>query len=444
MSALRWAAARSGLNEWTEDEEGALDQSVREFLESEKVEPTDANIERFKPLYLDGRRRAFDDLLRASRGDFSESPLLKQYPARTKPKVDMLAAFERYCQSPSIKGGVNGPTAKRWRPVINKFINWIGHRDLARVSPKDAIRWRDHVLAQGIAPKAVRDVWLAAPRSVASFMINALELDANPFVGIKVAGVKNWKEDDERGFDDAQALKILTATVATPSHLISTEMRAARRWVPWICAYTGARVNEITSLLPADIEQIMGHWCFVLRPEVTKAKRPRRVPIHLHLIEQDLLDYVEQRRRIDKPLFYDPSRARGGKGANPQWQKVGERLAEWVRESLKITGVQPNHGWRHLWREIARGTRIKTELADYMVGHEGKSGTGARYGKRKVPVLAKNMAMFPRFKVPALDQPPMPHRRTRRTRTQIVADRAAIEARSAVPALMAHARGEGR
>src|SRR6202048_2054100 len=111
--------------------------------------------------------------------------------------------------------------------------------------------------------------------------------------------------------------------------------------------------------------------------ECQQAKRLRRVPIHKHLIDQGFLQYVEQRRKIGKPLFYEPARARGGKGANPQWQKVAERLGEWVHESLKVTDVQPNHGWRHLWREIVRGTRMKPELCDYMWGHEGKSGTGA-------------------------------------------------------------------
>jgi integrase len=151
------------------------------------------------------------------------------------------------------------------------------------------------------------------------------------------------------------------------------------------CAYTGARVNEITSLLPSDVQQILGNWCFVLRPEVTKGKRLRRVPVHKHLVEQDFLQYVEERRKVGKPLFYEPSRARGGKGANPQWQKVAERLAEWVHESLKVTDVQPNHGWRHLWREIVRGTKMKPELCDYMCGHESKSGTGARYGSCPLP-----------------------------------------------------------
>lgn len=260
---------------------------------------------------------------------------LKKLPPRTSPKVDILEAFEAYCSQPRIKGGLDGPTAKRWRPVIERFISSIKHRDLARVTPQDAVRWRDHMLSQGTAPKAVRDVWLAAPRSVCTHMLNALKLEINPFAGIKVEGVKAWKEDDERGFDPEQALTILSATVATPSHLISREMKAARRWVPWICAYSGARVNEISSLLPSDVQQITGHWCFVLRPELTKGKRLRRVPIHKHLREQGFLEYVEHRRKISKPLFYDPARARGGRNANPQWQKVSERLGEWVRESLR-------------------------------------------------------------------------------------------------------------
>jgi hypothetical protein len=36
-----------------------------------------------------------------------------------------------------------------------------------------------------------------------------------------------------------QARTILMATLATPSRLKSPEMRAARRWVTWLCTYSG-------------------------------------------------------------------------------------------------------------------------------------------------------------------------------------------------------------
>lgn len=66
-----------------------------------------------------------------------------------------------------------------------------------------------------------------------------------------------------------------------------------------------------------------------------------------------------------------------------------------------------------------------------MCGHESKSGIGARYGKRKVPVLAKELTLFPGFKVPALNRPPAPLKRTRRSPQQITADNAERAARRA-------------
>jgi integrase len=413
------------------DEDRELE--VREFLAGEGIEATDEEVARFLPLMARARKGALDDLKRAAlEGDFEDSKELKGAPQLEAVKVDIMEAFRSYCDRPKvIKDGLEGKTAERWEPVITQFIKFIGHRDLARVTQHDAVRWRNHKLKEGIEPKSVRDVWLAAPRSICTHMINELKLPSNPFGGIKVDGVKAWKEDDERGFDEPQVLAILTATLATPSHLISPEMKAARRWVPWLCAYTGARISEITSLWPDDVERIGNYRVIVIKAGLAKSKNMRRVPVHQHLIDQDFVDYVEQRKELGKPLFYEPSRARGGRKSNPQYAKVGERIAEWIRESLHITGVQPNHGWRHLFRELSRGTEMKEEVVNYMVGHESKSGTSARYGKRKIPMLAAEMAKFPRFDVPALNEPPAPHKRVRRTNTEVAAAKAKKQARKA-------------
>ena len=71
--------------------------------------------------------------------------------------------------------------------------------------------------------------------------------------------MKAWKEGDERGFDPEQALTILTATVATPSHLISAESRAARRWVPWICAYLEAEKQRHVEQPEASSKALPNH-----------------------------------------------------------------------------------------------------------------------------------------------------------------------------------------
>jgi integrase len=45
---------------------------------------------------------------------------------------------------------------------------------------------------------------------------------------------------------------------------------AAKRWVPWLCAYTGGRVGELTQLRVKDIEQ---RACGPVRgPMIPKAK----------------------------------------------------------------------------------------------------------------------------------------------------------------------------
>ena len=95
--------------------------------------------------------------------------------------------------------------------------------------------------------------------------------------------------------------------------------QGARRWVPWICAYTGARVNEITQLRPEDFMVHEGIDVIRIIADATKRQEYRLVPLHDHLLEQGLLKYVKMRGKL--PLFYDPGRHRGGKSANPQYQK---------------------------------------------------------------------------------------------------------------------------
>ena len=150
------------------------------------------------------------------------------------------------------------------------FCDFVGHTDLSRMTRDDAYRWVDHLAEKDIAKKSIREVWIASLRAVAGFQIERGKLTTeNPFSRIRVRGVKSTKDSNKKGFSDAQAEKILTATLATFSHLTTPETRAARRWIPWICAYTGARVNEITSLPPSDVrpDEETGIWCIYLRPE---------------------------------------------------------------------------------------------------------------------------------------------------------------------------------
>jgi hypothetical protein len=49
------------------------------------------------------------------------------------------------------------------------------------------------------------------------------------------------------------------------SHPISAEMKAARRWLPWIGAYTNARISKLTPLTAADFVKRDGIWIIRIR-----------------------------------------------------------------------------------------------------------------------------------------------------------------------------------
>jgi integrase len=74
----------------------------------------------------------------------------------------------------------------------------------------------------------------------------------------------------DRDFTEAEASKILAAALAPHGGRLSAEHAAARRWVPWMCAYSGARVGEITQLRHKDVLEKV-----VCR---TSASHRRRVP----------------------------------------------------------------------------------------------------------------------------------------------------------------------
>ncbi|MET3973172.1 integrase [Bradyrhizobium sp. S3.9.1] len=373
------------------------------FLERKRLRLDTNSQTLFVRAFFKARGHATVDLVRGANGDFSPSPHAASYPPPEPEKLDALTWFDRYAEA----AGLAASTLERWRPVIKEFTDWAKDSNLAKVTKKQVIDWKNALLQQDVrigrevrkrAPRTVKDVHLAALKAICQYLVDEDKLAVNPVAGVVVRNVETEKDDDEKGFCDKDARTILAATLQKGSHLLSVEMTAARRWIPWICAYTGARVNEITSLLPSDIVTVQGILCFSLPKERSKGKRKRIVPIHSHLIEQGLRAYVAERKKLGMPLFYDPARSRGGKGANPHYQKVGERLAEWVRTLPVDHNVWPNHGWRHRWKSQSRDVGMHAQVADFIQGH-GSGSVSEKYGAKWPKTLKRAVEMIPRYRI---------------------------------------------
>ena len=367
-----------------------------EFLKRQGVQLEGAAFDFFLKAYERAIIVAEQDLLKLAQGDYRPPPHADRFPVLS-PEINALKTFDDYAQEAKLKPA----TLKRWRPIVKQFTEFLGHPDLARVTRADAVNWKKHLLdphGANLTAKTVRDAYVAAVKATFQFAVDDQKLEENPFAGLRIRGVKDSKDENKKAFSEADARKILTATLQPFSRLISPEMAAARRWIPWLCAYTGARVNEITSLLPSDFQVEDSVHCIVLRAGLTKGGVSRTIPLHHHLIKQGLLAYVEQRRKLDLPLFYHPARSRGGKDAHPHWQKVGQRIAEWVKDLGVDPEIAPNHGWRHRWKSISRDADMHPEVANFIFGH-GSGKVSERYGSRWVKTAKKNIERMPRLKI---------------------------------------------
>ena len=191
--------------------------------------------------------------------------------------------------------------------------------------------WRNALLDEGRSAKTVGEVYLAAARSFFNWAVENNLTDVNPAASIKVRVKKKATTNRTTpGFEDAEANAILSEALRPAAGKETGRFTAAKRWVPWLCAYSGARVNEVTQLRRADVfaRTIDGEEVWVMRitPEAgtVKTGAARDVPLHPHLVEQGFFDWVAG--RPDGPLFYDPDlraaareRTRSTSRSAPSW-----------------------------------------------------------------------------------------------------------------------------
>lgn len=179
--------------------------------------------------------------------------------------------------------------------------------------------------------------------------------------------------------------------------------RNARRWVPWLCAYSGVRVQEATQLRGDDIVQVDGIWAIRIRPDAGTQKNnsARNVPLHLHLVDQGFAKFAQDAGNA--PMFYDGEAQAAQKKSdptNPQKPlavKTREHLAKWVCDiGVDDPELSPNHAWRHLFKELGDECGIPEKISDAITGH-APANVARSYGKARLEVMARELAKFPRF-----------------------------------------------
>lgn len=312
--------------------------------------------------------------------------------------VSLTGLWDDYLKS-RMRAGFMRDKGQRQRPVIDSLRKFLKHNDATRVTKKDLLSWRD-MLMQTLTAKTVNDIYLSALKSVFAWAFENDRLTEN--VAANVRQPKPRKVyGRERGFTAAEAEKVLQASrsyAATPDEQgrvrESEKMVNVKRWVPIICAFTGARVSEIIQLRKEDVTQVDDRWVVRITPDAGTVKSGgyRDVPLHRQIIDEGFVELVEAAE--PGPLFHNATEQEKFRGASVI---VSNKLSDWLRVSgLRPEGLQPNHAWRHRFKTSCRELGISDRVADAIQGHVGRTAAD-HYGDVTIRTKADAIERLPKY-----------------------------------------------
>ncbi len=302
-------------------------------------------------------------------------------------------------------------THAAYSAAVQRFVAFLGHDDARRVTQADVLEFRRKRLGQ-VSPKSVRDGDLAGLKSIFSWAVQeGLLPGPNPVMGVKVLlPSREVTRAEGRGFSDDEAVAILRLALRHKKGVIEkAKTAAAKRWMPWLMAYSGARVGEFAQLRKQDVQQHRsGFWYARLTPDAgtMKDRKVRDVPLHSHLIEMGFIEFVNT--AAEGHLFLDIAppgkrltgslRTNDERGVRGPLQGIKNRLAEFARLVVSDPQVSPNHGWRHRVKAVAFAVGVQERVIDEIQGQS--SGTVSRsYGKIALETKREAVERLPRYEV---------------------------------------------
>ena len=364
-------------------------------------------------------QQAAEQLRRKAEGDYGTDPKANRFPewrdsAPERDKVpeterSLTALVEAWWKEAKATGLVVS-TYGSYRATMAKLVGFLGHDDAKRVTADDVIRFKDSRLAEinprtgkPISPKTVKDSDLAGLKAMFGWAVRNGWLTRNPAEGVTIK-LRKPPRLRSKGFTEAEAEAILSTALSHQQGHERPKTAALKRWAPWLCAYTGARVGEIAQLRRQDLRCEDGQWIMTITPEAgtVKDKQAREVPLHQHLIELGFADFLDT--VPSGYLFVSP--AADGAVAG-RIQGAINRLTEFVREVVSDKNVAPNHGWRHRFKSIGHEVGASERVLDAICGHAPRT-VGATYGDVTLKAKIDAIAKFPRYLAPAASETQAP------------------------------------
>jgi integrase len=362
----------------------AVQRDVDELLRAEGLSLDVDSYERLAEQIFYNEIRLSYALMNRAEGDYSPDSWLGKVPA-------WQSTLEERRAGPAGDGPNGGPrrgtpwrslldawaaepgrrerTIYEWRRVIGRLVEHLEHDDAERVSKADLVGWKDALVAAGKGAKTVKNHVDVVRALYNSALVNErLQRKDNPAEGIRVGG-RQVRAERRLPFTDEEAALILQS---------AREEEGVKRWVPWLLAFTGARLDEVCHVYTSDIGQDQGIWYLDINQDRgKKLKNPgsaRKVPLHPAILREGFLKYVNSlpEGRVFPDLKPDRFGSPGGTAT--------KQLGRWIRAlGIEDPRKVPNHSWRHRFKDLCRDAGIEKAVTEALMGH-ASSDVGDRYG----------------------------------------------------------------
>lgn len=272
--------------------------------------------------------------------ELHDEPAAPAYPTfRPTEARSISTLFSQYAAAKRI----SDRTREQWARYIEHFELWLNGKPADRVAPSDVQRYADSLLSDGglhgrkLSAKTINESYIASINTTYAWAMKpgrAL-VTTNPAQGVSVEVPRSESGPRRRAYKRDEVKTILSA-----ARLQDTPYK---RWVPWLLAFTGARVSEILNAKKADLGQAEGVWYLAIREQAEGESGQRLkntwsircVPIHSALIAEGFLRYAA--------ALPDGEHLFPGKWSDKHGDRTktpSNRLREWLN-----TVRAPEPGW---------------------------------------------------------------------------------------------------
>lgn len=301
-----------------------------------------------------------------------------------------------------------------YTPSFNRFLAFVGDvpvdtlerkqvadfRDLLHQAPsrpsaavrrlplkKQVAHAKEYDLAT-LSNNTVRNIIIHL-RSLTSFAKDSGLMSESIAAGVEPARTRKAKIIDNRNHYSPDELAVIFGLpVFTEGYRpVSKGFGEAPFWVPLLCYYTGARVEEVCQLHVSQVRFDDETGVHFLRIDesnegqgVKESASARDVPLCDDLLALGFLSYVES--QPPQGRLFPQLKLSKGKGTK---QKYSYNFGRWWGDYLRtidgfdLNGRKPTHAFRHTFETHARQAGIREDISNAITGRAQKT-SGGDYG----------------------------------------------------------------